>query len=404
MKILLAGQAYYRRDNGQAVFTITLAEGLAAAGHAVMVLAPAAGRQPAQWREQGVAVQAIPALPLLDNTNVTLFSGSLVSDALDQFQPDVVHIQDHYFLSRAVLRAARGRGIVAVGANHFLPENLTDNILRGLPLVRAVQPLLNRLLWRNMLGVYNQLAAVSTPTETAAAILRAQAIRPPVSAISCGVDVQRFQPRPALDRALMRRQYGLALDKTILLYVGRIDREKGLDRFIQALAQSGRRDLQLAIGGKGAFRPELEQLCAELRLRDQVVFTGFVPDEDLPRLLNSVDIFAMPSHAELQSIATLEAMASGLPVLAANARALPELVSPGVNGLLFDPQNISHMVSAIDSLMAQHSQWKRMGAASRAVAEHHAHERVVKRYVQWYLHACTAVDPVANRAEWPQKA
>ncbi|MEZ4663072.1 MAG: glycosyltransferase [Caldilineaceae bacterium] len=384
MKILLTGQAFYRCDNGQAVFTINLAEGLAASGQQVMVLAPSTKRPAAREQQNGVTVQTVPAFSLFDNTNVTAFSGGLVNAVFEQFQPDVVHIQDHYFLSRAVLRAARTRHILTVGTNHFLPENLTDNLLRGHPLLRGVQPLANRLLWRNMLGVYNRLAAVSTPTQTAAAILRAQAIRSPVSAISCGVDVQRFRPRPTLDRSFMRRKYGLAPDKPVLLYVGRIDREKKLDLLIAALAQMGRADMQLAIAGKGAFRPKLEQLCAELGLRDQVVFTGFVPDADLPLLLNSVDIFAMPSHAELQSIATLEAMASGLPVLAANARALPELVTPGSNGQLFDPTASRDAAQAIAQLIAQRRQWPQMGAISRAKAECHAHSQVVTRYVQWY--------------------
>ena len=384
MNILLAGQAYYRRDNGQAVFTINLAEGLASAGHHVLVLAPSATRRSERWQERGVQIQTVPTLPLFNNTNVTAFAGGVINATLDQFQPDVVHIQDHYFLSRAVLKAAHARGILTVGTNHFLPENLTDNILRHGMFATLLQKPVEHLLWKTMLDVYNQLAAVTTPTATAAAILRSQGIQPPVSAISCGVDVNRFEPRATLDRSRMRQKYGLAPDKAILLYVGRIDREKGLDQLIQALALLERNDLQLAIGGKGAFRPELEELCAELNLQQKVVFLGFVPDADLPGLLNSVDIFAMPSHAELQSIATLEAMASGLPILAANARALPELVTPDVNGLLFSTTDVADTARAIEKLMRLRSQWGDMGAASRKRAEHHSHTQIIARYVAWY--------------------
>lgn len=387
MRVLLAGQAYYRRDNGQAVFTINLAEGLAAAGHRVVALAPSERHSAERQEEHGVEIQTVSAIPLVDNTNLTIFSDGWVEQILDEVQPDVVHIQDHYFLSHTVLAAARARGILTVGTNHFLPENLTDNILQNLPFAQWMHKPLDHLLWTTMLSVYNQLAAVSTPTETAAAILRVQGIHVPVSAISCGVDVKRFRPRPKLDRRIMRQKYGLAPDKIILLYVGRLDREKGLDLLVEALAQLDRKEIQLAIVGKGGFRTELEHLRDKAGLYDAIVFPGFVPGEDLPLLLNSVDIFAMPSHAELQSIATLEAMASGLPILAARARALPELVTPGVNGSLFAAHDSADTARTIDQLVKQCDRWNAMGLASRAKAELHARERIVKRYVQWYQQA-----------------
>lgn len=384
MKIVLAGQAYYRRDNGQAVFTINLAEGLAVDGHQVVVLAPSKAQKTECHQARGVSVLAVPAIPLVDNTNITVFSSGLVEQILDDVRPDVVHIQDHYFLSHTVLAAARTRRIPIVGTNHFLPENLTDNFLQNLPFSQWMHKPLDHLLWSTMLSVYNQLAAVATPTNTAASILRGQGINVPVSAISCGVDTQRFYPRPTLDRQLMRRKYGLALDKVVLLYVGRLDREKDLDILVDALAQLGRSDIQLVMVGKGSFRPELERLREKFGLHDALVLPGFVPDDDLPLLLNSADLFVMPSHAELQSIATLEAMASGLPILAARARALPELVTHGVNGHLFTVRNSASAANGINQLMQLRTEWPKMGAISRAKAEAHDHEKVVAQYVQWY--------------------
>lgn len=396
MKILLVGQAYYRRDNGQAVFTMNLAEGLVAAGHQVLALVPSPTHKAQRTAINGVTVQKVPALALIDNTNITAFSHKLIEHTITAFQPDVVHVQDHYFLSHSALAVARDHRLLAVGTNHFLPENLTDNLPFGQWLHRP----LDLLLWSTMLTVYNHLQAVSTPTETAAAILRAQGIRVPVTAISCGVDVARYQPRPALDRILLRKTYGLARDKILMLYIGRLDREKDLDLLIRAVAQVDRDDLQLVIGGKGNFRPELEKLCAESGLGDRVRFAGFIADADLPQLLNSVDLFAMPSHAELQSIATLEAMASGLPILAANARALPELVQPGVNGQLFAVGDVADAARKINLLIEQRDQWATMGANSRHKAECHAHAKVITRYLHWYqaaanTHQCQPVCELA---------
>jgi 1,2-diacylglycerol 3-alpha-glucosyltransferase len=380
VKILIAGQAFFQHNNGQAVFTINLAEGLAAAGHSVTVLAPSETGSAYQAEQRGVAIQAVPSLPLKYNANITAWSDRRVARTIVAFAPDVVHIQDHYFLSRSVLRSARVHRITCVGTNHFLPQNIIDNARLPGWLAALVEP----LLWRMMLEVYNRLDGVTTPTETAVNILKRAGLRVPVQAISCGVDRWRFRPRPELNRTALRRKYGLGGDKILLLFVGRVDREKCLDTMIQALAMLDRDDVQFAIVGAGSHSHTLQALCQELALGERVVFTGFVPERDLPLLLNSADVFMMPGHAELQSIATLEAMASGLPVLAANARALPELVTPGVNGYLFTPDDSADAARSIATLLANRQRWPGMGAASLDRVATHARQNTIQRYLDWY--------------------
>jgi len=381
LNVLIAGQAYFRRDNGQAVFTVNLAQGLAKAGHQVLVIAPSENGMVYRQQMSKLTVQTVPTLILKKhNLNVTAFTDGLVERAIIAFAPDIVHIQDHYFLSRTVIRAARRHNIPVVGTNHFLPENLTDNLWIPRLLRSAVQ----KLMWHTMLTVYNTLDAVTTPTQTAVAILQQQNLAPVATDISCGVDASRFHPRPTLDRAGIRQQYGLAADKALLLYVGRVDREKCLDTIVHALAQLGRTDLQLAIVGKGRYLNELAQLCQRLGLAQQVIFTGFVPDADLPLLLNSADAFVMPSHAELQSIATLEAMASGLPILAANARALPELVEAGSNGWLFTARDVGAAAQQILACLNDRPHWAAMGQASLRKVEPHAAVRTIQHYATWY--------------------
>lgn len=382
MNILLAGQAFYQHNNGQAVFTINLAEGLAAAGHRITVLVPSETGRPYQTQQHGVVVQAVPALPIGYNANITAFTDRRVAQALAAFAPEVVHLQDHYFLSRSVLRCVRQLPVTLIGTNHFLPENILDNLWLPSWLRAPVQ----RLMWRTMLDVYNRLDGVTTPTETGVAILKRAGLRVPMQAISCGVDRWRFRPRPELDRAAVRRKFGLGVDKTLLLFVGRVDPEKCLDIVIRAMAMVRRDDLQFAIAGKGREQHTLQALCRELALGEQVVFTGFVPDSDLPLLLNSADAFIMPGHAELQSIATLEAMASGLPVLAANARALPELVTPDVNGYLFAPDDSAAVAHSINTLMHNRQRWASMGEASLARVAAHTRQNTIQRYLDWYGH------------------
>ena len=116
-----------------------------------------------------------------------------------------------------------------------------------------------------------------------------------------------------------------------------------------------------------------------------------MPDEDLPALLNSADLFAMPSSAELLSIATLEAMACGRPILAARARALPELVTEGENGRLFGPADAADAARALAALVAEPQRWRAMGAESRKRAMAHALDDMVRCYEDVYQHTWSHV-------------
>ena len=213
MHILIAGQTFYRKNNGQAVFTINLAEGLAQAGHQVLVIGPSDMGRAYRKSFNSLTLQTVPTLPLNQSVNITAFSKRIIEQTLAEFNPDVVHIQDHYFISRAVMRATRREDLVRVGTNHFLPDNLTYNLW----IPAWAQPPLHRLLWNNMLEVFQKLHAATTPTETAVRILRQQGLEIPLQAISCGINPHRFKPRPHLNRTKMRQRYGLDPQKTLFL-------------------------------------------------------------------------------------------------------------------------------------------------------------------------------------------
>jgi len=311
---------------------------------------------------------------------ITPFPRPYLEQLFREFQPDVVHIQDHYFLCSAAVDEAHRRKIPVIGTNHFLPENLLP-FFRKFP---AVQHLFAIPLWKMMLSVFNKLDVATTPSKTAAQILRDQKIRVLVRAISNGVDTDRFCPDPEIDRLGIRRKYNLAPDQTLFLYIGRLDGEKRLDTLVEAVALLSRDDFQLAIGGIGLYEQSLRRQVQALGLESRVVFIGFVEPEHLPSLYNSVDIFVMPSPEELQSIATLEAMACGKPILAANGRALPELVESGVNGYLFQPNHPEDAARKMKQLMDEREQWLAMGQAGVERSQHHSLKNTILHYEEQY--------------------
>jgi len=400
MRIIIATQTY-SPGNGQASFTIQLAENMARGGHQVMVIAPSEDMHSHSTSKNDVQIEKIPAihLPMLHpSMYVTPFPSLHIKKLFDTFQPDVVHIQDHYFLCSAVVNEARKREIPLMGTNHFLPENVLP-FFKNFP---RIQHIFTIPLWSMMLAVFNKLDVATTPSKTAARILRAQRIHIPVHSISNGVDTHRFKPDPEVDRVGIRRKYGLAADKSIFLYVGRLDGEKRIDILLDAFSQSTRDDIQLAIGGFGLYEGLLRKQAQVLGLKGRVVFIGYVTPEELSSLYNSADVFVMPSPEELQSIATLEAMACGKPILAANARALPELVQTDVNGYLFKSNDPEDAAQGIEYLMSVRDQWLEMGKASVKRAQLHSLESSIKHYEEHYKMIFERI-PVKSRRVTPSR-
>ncbi len=384
MRILITGTTYSPSMNGQAIFTVNLAERLAARGHEVTMMYPAETRQPHQSLRNGVRLEHVRSWPLSAwihaNVWVPAPSGADIRRIFDTAQPEVVHIQDHYPPSGAILREARRRRLRIVGTNHFMPENIAPYV----PVLRNLPGLFHWIAWNWVLNIYNRCDVVTVQSKAAASLIKAAGLRPPVYPVSCGIDLKRFHPDPSVDRQACRKRHGLDPRRKIFLFVGRVDGEKRVDVLLRAMKRLDRDDLQLAVAGQGAALPGLRAQATRLGLGDRAKFTGFIPNEELHILLNSVDVFTMPSDAELLSIASLEAMACGKPVLLADAVALPELVTPGENGYLFKPNDAADAARCM-ALLADHPErWAAMGQASFVRAQEHSLEKTVSKFEALY--------------------
>ena len=374
MRILIVGSTYAPFSNGQAIFTLNLAQQLARF-HPVSVIVPSDQGQTYHTQKNGVDVQYLWTVGLSflhPDALYTPFPASVIHQVIKNFKPDIVHIQDHYPLCYYVYYIARQYGLKVIGTNHFVPENLAPVI----PFMEKYKNSFNWILWNWMLFLYKRLDIVTAQSKKAVEILQNKRIRVHPKPITCGVSLERFFPDANVDRTLWRRKYGLDSKKVVFLFVGRVDGEKRLDVIIHALHKLKRNDIQFAIAGRGAYLSKLSELVDQLDLNDKVSFTGYIPNDHLPALLNSVDIFTMPSQAELLSIATLEAMATARPVLLADALALPELVTDGENGFLFKVGDVDHAAEKISYLADNPDLWQKMGASSFERAQMHSLEHM----------------------------
>jgi 1,2-diacylglycerol 3-alpha-glucosyltransferase len=371
MRILIAGSTYPPQTNGQAVFTGSLANNMAQMGHAVMVMTPSETGRPYRCVENNILRWAVRSLDLsFFHRGLCIAFGykSMVNEALDTFQPDIIHLQDSAPLNRCLLGAAHRRNIPVVITHHIGPAV-------GAPYFTWFTDLLNGrmalVVWRWIISFLNQADVITAPSYSAAEMLRRHRLIPSVWPISCGVTVDQFRPNSTFDRSALRAKWKLAADQPLLLYVGRLDWEKRPEVLLQAMSMLPQSTAQLVLVGTGRAEKTLKSLSDKLQLGNRVRFLGDVQHDRVPELFAACDVFVMPGDAESLSIATLEAMASGKPVLAANSMALPELVQPGENGLLFDPRNPGDAAMKMKWLIDHPHDWQRLGQASlKKVAGH----------------------------------
>ncbi|WP_438352137.1 glycosyltransferase [Microbacterium sp. CJ88] len=347
LRVLIGADTFAPHVNGAARFAERLAAGLVARGHDVHVSAPSAGhRNSGTFTEviegQPMTIHRLPAWRFLPHDWLTFvlpwMSKHYARKVLDEVRPDVVHIQSHIVIGRGLAREARKRGIPIIATNHVMAENILDFTTLPDVLDRVVV----KLAWDDAKRTFDMARAVTTPTRNAAEFLERTIDISGVIPISCGIKASDYtadlSPR----------------DANRIVFVGRLTTEKHIDVTLRAMAKlDPALHATFDIVGNGDQRRALESLTEQLGLTDRVTFHGRTSDDELRATLTAASVFVISSIAELQSIATMEAMASGLPIIAANAVALPHLVQDGRNGYLFAPGDVDDLAAKLTLVLTQ---------------------------------------------------
>lgn len=345
LRVLMGADTFAPDINGAARFAERLAAGLSERGHDVHVIAP--GRH---YRRTPATVETIEGQPVTMHRPPSLRwaphdwlrfvlpwrSKHYARVALDAVRPDVVHIQSHIVIGRGLAREARKRGIPIIATNHVMAENILD--FTALP--EFMNDLVMKIAWSDARRTFDMTRAVTTPTRKAADFLEATTGLTGVIPISCGIDARNYTPD-----LTPRTQNRIAI-------VGRLTSEKQVDVTLKAVALlDPALDVVVDIVGGGDQRAKLEELTESLGLGDRVTFHGRASDDELRAIYSRASLYAIASIAELQSISTMEAMASGLPVVGADAMALPHLIHDGENGYLFAPGDVEAAAAALTRVL-----------------------------------------------------
>ncbi len=382
MRILIANDQHWPMRSGVATAARTLAQGLANEGHTVVVVAPSQTGRGYKEVDGNYEIRRIRSfgLPFRKNLRVSVTYDREMRRILDEYEPDIVHVQTQLTVGLGMLRAAVNRKIPVVATNHVMPDNMIKNIKILSPISRPVSYFLSE--YGTLL--YRGAKRIVMPTESALGLFNLSRIEAPAVAISNGIDLTRFFPQAPEDEVY--EKFGLPRDKTIISWIGRIDEEKHLHILMEALGQLHALDYDfhaLFVGG-GNARERLDEMVQELGLQDKVTFTGLVSDEDLVRLHHVGDVFAVPSPTELQCLAMLEAMACGKPVVAVDAGALRELCITDQTGYLLPADNVPAMEKALAKMLDHPRLRQKFGKNSARLAKTHDVKVVMPQFVKLY--------------------
>jgi len=385
MRIAYLSQSYPPMVSGAALAVQQLAEGMAARGHQILVLAASERGYAYRTRADGLRVARLQSFPnpFRVGQRFLPWLDRATAGELHAFRPDILHLHDFSPVGLAGLRAVRPLNVPAVLTLHLLPPTLSAYA----PPLPGLRQMTDAGLWAYYDWVAQQCRAVATPTQASADIVRAHIRCDPV-VLPNGVQLSRFSPQPhAPDEGeRLRRKYHLDPRLPVILSVGRIDVEKRMDVIVRAAAQAMHSvPAQLLVVGDGTQRAAAIRLSAQLGIRARSLFPGFVtPTGDLPGLYRLASVFVMASEMETQGLAGLEAAASGLPIIAVRATALSELVHDGLNGYLVAPGDVEAMAEQMRLLLQNPERARKMGEAARALAEQHSLESAIAAHEQFY--------------------
>ena len=354
MKIAFFTETFLPKVDGIVTRLTKTIQYLVEAGDEVIVFCPEGC--PENYKGAKVIGVAAMPLPLYPELKLGL-PGPAVSDALENFKPDLIHVINPAVLGLGGIWLAKTNEIPLIASYHtHLPKYL-EHYGMGM---------LEPLLWELLKAAHNQ-AVLNLCTSTAMVKELSEKGIQHTALWQRGVDTETF--RPELRNAGMRnRLLGNYSDKgSLLIYVGRLSAEKQIERIKPVLEALP--DARLALVGDGPYRQQLEKIFQST----STTFVGYLAGEELASAYSCGDAFLFPSSTETLGLVLLEAMAAGCPVVGANRGGIPDIITDGVNGCLYNPDGINDgsesLIKATQKILGNNTERQLMRTAAREEAE-----------------------------------
>ena len=375
MRIGIFSGSFEPVTNGVSVSIATLRKLLEQRGHEVFVFAPAYKG----YEDSSPNIFRLPSwhTPFARDYPIALPWAPRAKAEFRRLDVDIVHTHTPFVVGVLGLRWARWLGKPVVTTNHTLYTEYSHYI----PIVP--QPLVKKIIVRHLRWYYDQCDAVAVPSTPVADLLRSYGVKRPIEVIQTGVDqIALSQDGHRRD---IRAKWGIPQDARLIIYAGRLAREKNLGLLFSAFAELSPKfpDARLMLVGGGPAARECKAEIARLGLTEKVVFTGFRPRTEIQPICQAGEVFAFPSRTDTQAVVVCEALCAGLPCVAVRDGGTPEVIRDGVDGFLTSNSR-EEFTARLGQLMANQDLRQGMSAEALSGASRFSEAGMVESFIGLY--------------------
>ena len=329
MRILLTSDWYTSAVNGVVTSIRNLRRGLEARGHEVRILTLSPNRH--SYTEDGVTyIGSLSAGIVYPGARLGNVLAKREILELVKWKPDIVHSNCEFSTFPLAKKIASCLDVPLVHTYHTVYENYTHYISPSQKWGRKMVRVLTR-------RIASQTDALIAPTEKVKKLLADYHVLPPIYVVPTGIDKKSFLPRDG-EREMARKELGIPAEAKVLVFIGRLAKEKNCGELLQAVSGCRHAGITLLFVGDGPSRVELEEQAVQLGLDGRVVFAGMVQPENVSRYYHAGDLFVSASSSETQGLTYLEALSSSLPLLCRQDACLDGVLLDGVNGWQYQTQ------------------------------------------------------------------
>lgn len=335
MNIGLFTDTYYPELNGVANSVYLLKKELEKKGHNVYVITTKSPGAPED--EEGVFRVPSKACSFVPERRIGLVYHPKIALKIHKMKLDIIHTNTEFAIGMFGRIMAKELFIPVVHTYHTIYEDYTHYIKKYISKEDRAKKLAKLYSKFSVRGAEELIV----PTEKVAELMQQYDVRPDINVIPTGIDLSRFSIRDSIEQKVkLKKVLGIPKDNKVVLYLGRVSEEKNIDEVMQYLNHYMDRhgNVTFLVVGDGPYKTSLEKNARSLQHRKQMIFAGAKPWDEITHYYQIADVFVSGSTSETQGLTYIEALSSGVPVVARRDRCLEGVLLQGVNGYSFDDE------------------------------------------------------------------
>jgi glycosyltransferase involved in cell wall biosynthesis len=383
MRIAFFTNCYKPLINGVVTSIVYLKEAYEKKGHQIYIFAP----KVEDYIDQEKNIFRYRSINLTNKVKypIAIPLSFKAKKVITEFNPDLIHIHHPFVLSSVAIMYSKQLGIPKILTIHTqydqyayyvapLPQKLTQEVIKKI-----------------VSNLADKTDCIVTPSESMKALIKNYGMKNRIEVIPNAIKLSTFREKNELECLKISKRFNLKEDEKIILFVGRVATEKSIDKIIKALGiikKHGISKTKLLIVGNGPARDELTHLVQALEVEEEVIFCGEVNYEEIRYYYKIADVFTMASASESFGIVTIEALASGLPVLAIKAPGAMDILTDGFDGLLTD-DNIEHFAKALEKIIRDPELRERLSKGALKTSAKYSINMISERMLNLYREIIT---------------